>query len=103
MDYAVSILVGVVIIGLSIAVGAVVIPWLKNKGLVWILDILVAAAEKLAENQPIDKKAWVLAQLAAMGVKITPFVEACLEAAVQHLDIAMQQIKGEKGGGRLAE
>ena len=103
MDYVISILVGIVIVVLALAVGAVVIPWLKNKGLLWTLDILVSAAEKLAENQPIDKKAWVLAQLSGLGVKITPFVKACLEAAVKQLDIAMGKIKEEKGGGSLAE
>lgn len=103
MDYVISILVGIVIVALAIAVVAVVFPWLKSKGLMWILDILVSAAEKLAENQPIDKKAWVLAQLSGLGVKTTPFVEACLEAAVKQLDIAMGKIKEEKGGGSLAE
>lgn len=96
MDYAISILVGIVILAFAIAVVAYVFPLLKQKGLMWVMDILVSAAEKLAENQPIDKKAWVLAQLAALGVKITPFVEACLEAAVKHLDIAMEKIKEKK-------
>lgn len=89
MDYFVSGLVGLVIIAIAIAVSTVLIPWLKNKGMMWVLEILVSAAEKLAENHPIDKKAWVIERLEELGLKITPFVDACIESAVKRLDIAI--------------
>lgn len=89
MDYVISILVGIVILAVSMAIVAYVIPWLKRKGLIGVVDVLVEAAEKLAENQPLDKKAWVIAQLVSLGVKVNPFVEACIESAVKRLDIAM--------------
>ena len=89
MEHVISILVGIVIFAASMAIVAYVIPWLKRKGLIGVVDVLVEAAEKLAENQPLDKKAWVIAQLVSLGVKVNPFVEACIESAVKRLDIAM--------------
>ena len=89
MDHVISILVGIVILAVSVAIIAYVIPWLKRKGLIWVVDVLVEAADKLAENQPLDKKAWVVAQLVSLGVKVNPFVEACIESAVKRLDIAI--------------
>ncbi len=103
MDYVISVVIGLVILALAIAIGAYVLPWLKQKGLIGVVDVLVAAAEKMAENQQIDKKAWVLSQLVKLGIKITPFMDACVEAAVKRLDIAMGKIGEGKGGGNLAE
>ncbi len=89
MDYIISIIVGTAILVIAAAITAYVIPWLKDKRLLGTVKTLVEAAEKLAENQPIDKKAWVVAQLTNIGIKVTPFVEAAIESAVKQLDIAM--------------
>ncbi len=89
MDYIISTLIGAAILIVVAAMTAYVIPWLKDKHLLDTVKTLVAAAEKLAENQPIDKKAWVIAQLTNIGVKVTPFVDAAIESAVKQLDIAM--------------
>ncbi len=89
MDYIISIIVGTAILAIAAAFTAYVIPWLKDKRLLGTVKTLVEAAEKLAENQPIDKKAWVVAQLTNIGIKVTPFVEAAIESAVKQLDIAM--------------
>ncbi|MBQ8396721.1 MAG: hypothetical protein IJX53_00805 [Clostridia bacterium] len=89
MDYIISTLIGAAILIITAAVTVYVIPWLKEKHLLGTVKTLVEAAEKLAENQPLDKKAWVVAQLENLGVKVTPFVEAAIESAVKQLDIAM--------------
>lgn len=89
MDYIISTLIGAAILIITAAVTAYVVPWLKEKHLLGTVKTLVEAAEKLAENQPLDKKAWVVAQLENLGVKVTPFVDAAIESAVQQLDIAM--------------
>ena len=89
MDYIISTLIGAAILIITAAVTVYVIPWLKEKHLLGVVKTLVEAAEKLAENQPLEKKAWVVAQLENLGVKVTPFVEAAIESAVKQLDIAM--------------
>ena len=89
MDYIISTLIGAAILIITAAVTVYVIPWLKEKHLLGTVKTLVEAAEKLAENQPLDKKSWVVAQLENLGVKVTPFVEAAIESAVKQLDIAM--------------
>lgn len=89
MDYIISTLIGTAILIITAAVTVYVIPWLKEKHLLGTVKTLVEAAEKLAENQPLDKKAWVVAQLENLGVKVTPFVEAAIESAVKQLDIAV--------------
>lgn len=89
MDTIISTLIGAAVLIVTAAISAYVIPWLKDKHLLATVRTLVEAAEKLAENQPLDKKAWVITQLKILGVKVTPFVEAAIESAVKQLDIAI--------------
>ena len=51
-----------------------VIPWLEEKRLYGTVKKFVEAAEKMAENEKFDKKAWVIRQLEDKNVKITPEV-----------------------------
>ena len=89
MNTIISTLIGAAILIITAAITAYVVPWMKEKHLLGIVKTLVEAAEKLAENQPLDKKAWVVAQLENLGVKVTDFVEAAIESAVIQLDIAI--------------
>lgn len=89
MENIISIIVGAAILIIAAVCTGYVVPMLKNKNLLGVVKTLVEAAEKLAENQPIDKKAWVVAQLENLGVKVTPFVDAAIESAVKQLDIAV--------------
>ena len=68
------------------------IPYLKaklteeqlTKAKMW-LKVFVAAAETAFQNGA-DKKAWVLAQMDALGIHITAEqLDACLEAVVREL------------------
>lgn len=89
METIISTLIGAAILIVTAAITAYVVPWLRERHLLDTVKTLVEAAEKLAENQPLDKKAWVIAQLSGLGIKVTPFVEAAIESAVKQLDIAM--------------
>lgn len=89
MENIISTLIGAAILIATAAISAYVIPWLRDKHLLSTVRTLVEAAEKLAENQPLDKKLWVTTQLKAIGVKITPFIDAAIESAVKQLDIAI--------------
>ena len=93
MDNLISILVGLAILIVSTVITGYVLPLLKQKNLLDKVKVLVEAAEKLAENQPLDKKAWVLAQLQNLGITITPWIEAAIESAVKQLDIAMGKME----------
>ena len=93
MDTIISTLIGAAILIVTAAISAYVVPWLRERHLLDTVKTLVEAAEKLAENQPLDKKAWVIAQLSGLGIKVTPFVEAAIESAVKQLDIAMGVIE----------
>lgn len=71
-----------------------IVPWLKNQGLYDTVKKFVWAAEKLAAAGKLpkeDKKDYVCRMLNAAGVKVTPVVEAMIEAAVEALDIAKQE------------
>lgn len=92
MNTIISTLIGAVILLAAAAITAYAIPWLKERRLLGAVRTLVEAAEKLAENQPLSKKAWVVAQLEQLGVTITPFVDAAIESAVMQLDIAIGQV-----------
>lgn len=72
------------------------IPWLKNKGLYEMVKHFVRAAEKLAQNCELDKKEYVVDCLKRIGVKVTPVVDALIEAAVEELDIAIGKAGKEK-------
>ena len=81
-------LVKIVFAVLGALVGAYLIPWLKEKRLYETVTRLVAAAEKLGDSLPCGKKEYVIDLLEKKGVKVTPIVDALIEAAVQELDIA---------------
>ena len=71
-----------------------IVPWLKNQGLYDTVKKFVWAAEKLAAAGKLpkeNKKGYVCRMLNAAGVKVTPVVEAMIEAAVEALDIAKQE------------
>ena len=73
--------------------GKIVIPWLKEQRVYSLVVKLVRAAEKLAESGAItkeSKKIYVIKLLESRGIKITPSVEAFIEAAVTELDIAIE-------------
>ena len=69
---------------------------LKNKGLYEMVKHFVRAAEKLAQNCELDKKEYVVECLNRIGVKVTPVVDALIEAAVEELDIAIGKAGKEK-------
>lgn len=78
---------------ISALITAYVVPYLKKKNIYDTIKKLVQAAEKLAENANIDKKAWVKAELSRLGVKMTAvtdtLIDAFIESAVKELDIAV--------------
>lgn len=63
----------------------------------------VRAAEKLAQNCELDKKEYVVECLQRIGVKITPVVDALIEAAVEELDIAIGKAGKEKASADDAD
>ncbi len=75
-----------------------VVPWLKEKRLYGIVQHFVEAAEKLAENNRIDKKEYVLNMLKDKGIEITPEIEAYIESAVKKLDLTVNDVVGEITG-----
>ena len=75
-----------------------VVPWLKEKRLYGIVQHFVEAAEKLAENNTIDKKEYVLNMLRDKGIEITPEIEAYIESAVKKLDLTVNDVVGEITG-----
>ena len=75
-----------------------VVPWLKEKRLYGIVQHFVEAAEKLAENNKIDKKEYVLNMLKDKGIEITPEIEAYIESAVKKLDLTVNDVVGEITG-----
>lgn len=72
------------------------VPWLKEKRLYDIVKQFVRAAEKLAANVTLDKKQYVIDCLTDKGIKVTPAVDALIEAAVEELDIAIGKAGKEK-------
>lgn len=85
----IDVIVKIAALVLSTVVTLYVVPWLKEKRLYGTVIKMVEAAEKWNENNPIDKKAWVIAQLTARGIAVSPYVDALIEAAVKELDIAL--------------
>ena len=84
-------IVKIVFIVLSTVVTLYVVPWLKEKRLYDTVQKMVDAAEKWAETNDIDKKEWVISQLESKGIKVSPYVDALIEAAVKELDIALSK------------
>lgn len=69
----------------------VVIPWLEEKRIYGIVKRFVEAAEKLAEKESFDKKAWVIGKLVDKRIKITPEVEAYIETACKEIDMIVKK------------
>lgn len=89
MELWIEVIVKVVFLVLGTVITLYVVPWLKEKRIYDTVVNMVAAAEKWAENNEIDKKAWVIEKLEASGVKVNEHVDALIEAAVKELDIAL--------------
>ena len=86
---------------IGVVFSAIVIPWVKNSVIPWLMEKrvynlvakYVSAAEKLGESGAIDKsekKNYVIELLKSKGVEITPEIEAFIESAVEALDIAIK-------------
>ena len=74
------------------------LPWLKKIGLYKMVQIGVKAAEKLAESgviKKVDKNAKAKEILGMLGIKVTPVIEAMIEAAVKELDTQENKVKDE--------
>lgn len=72
------------------------VPWLKEIGLFARICTYVMAVEKMANAGAIpkvNKKETVLQRLRDRNIKITPHIEALIEAAVQILDILTLKIQ----------
>ncbi len=77
---------------------AVGLPWLKKVGLYKLVQIGVMAAEKLAESgqiHKVDKNAKAKEILGLLGIKVTPVIDAMIEAAVKELDNQENKISNE--------
>lgn len=85
VTYAVKLVFAVV----GVLITYYLVPWLKQKGTYEIVKQFVRAAEKLAQNIELDKKQYVLDCLTSAGIKVTPTIDAFIEAAVEELDIAL--------------
>lgn len=83
----------------SVAVVAVVVPWVKDSLIPWLMEkrlysivvCFVKAVEKLASSGQIEKelkKSHVISLLEAKGVDVDDEVLAMIESAVIDLDIA---------------
>lgn len=73
----------------------IAVPWLKEQRIYSSVRKYVMAAEKLANSGVITKdhkKNYVRKLLVDRGVKITPAVDAMIEAAVEELDLMGQEI-----------
>lgn len=74
------------------------LPWLKKISLYKMVQIGVMAAEKLAESgviKKVDKNAKAKEILGMLGIKVTPMIDAMIEAAVKELDNQENKIKSE--------
>lgn len=73
-------------------IAGTVVPWLKEKRLYGIVKHFVEAAEKLSENNTINKKEYVVHLLESKGIEITDEVEAYIESAVINLDRTVSEM-----------
>lgn len=72
-----------------------IIPWLEEHRLRAMVDRLVHGAEQLANSGQIpkaEKKQYVVDMLKAMGVDVTPEVDAIIEGAVLDLDKTLKEL-----------
>ncbi len=92
LNLCASFLLKLTLAALGALMSAYIIPYLKEKKLYGLLKKLVSAAEKLALSCAIpkeEKKSYVISRLHEYGIKVTPFIEALIEAAVFELDITL--------------
>lgn len=72
-----------------------IIPWFEEHRLRSIVDRLVHGAEQLANSGQLpkaDKKQYVVDMLTAMGIEVTPEVDAIIEGAVLDLDKTLKEL-----------
>lgn len=72
-----------------------IIPWFEEHRLRGMVDSLVHGAEQLANSGQIpkaEKKQYVVDMLKAMGVDVTPEVDAIIEGAVLDLDKTLKEL-----------
>lgn len=88
-------LISLVISGIGVYITYTVVPWLKKLVFFPIVRIFVKGAEKLGETSQIDKtkkKEYVIEGLESIGIKVTPLIDAMIEAAVKELDEQVDNI-----------
>lgn len=86
-------LMRLLIAGVILLASKIVLPWLKEQRIYSTVKKFVCAADKLAQSGTISKeskKNYVIQLLKAKGIKVTPEVEAFIEAAVTELDLAIE-------------
>ncbi|MBQ1212048.1 MAG: hypothetical protein IIX69_01375 [Clostridia bacterium] len=93
MEKLLEMLVELAVSGAALLMAYFVIPWLKEKRLLSVVRKAVEAAEKLSENQSLDKKEYVHRVLERAGIKIDELVEAMIEGCVLELDLMISNIK----------
>ena len=65
------------------------LPLFEKWGLLQTIRTFVRAAEKKGETgviQKINKKAFVVRNLEALGIQMTPLIDSMIEAAVEEID-----------------
>lgn len=85
---------GTLVIGWAFKIA---IPWLKEQRAFSAARKFVKAAHKLAQTGVIpkaNKKNYVLNMMQSCGIKVTPVVDAFVEAAVLELDHLCDEIIG---------
>jgi hypothetical protein len=73
------------------------IPYLKRKGIMWMVQIFVKSAEKQGNTGAIEKerkKEFVIRALEMFGIKRTELIDNMIEAAVEELDKLGMSIVG---------
>ena len=91
-------LVKVIVAGGGFYTVTKIFPWLKQIGLYRFVQIGVLAAEQLAKSgviPKIDKNAKAKEILSLLGIKVTPLIDAMIEAAVNELTNQDSIIKDE--------
>ena len=95
LSFVLEHLISLVISGIGVYITYTVVPWLKKLVFFPIVRIFVKGAEKLGETSQIDKtkkKEYVIEGLESIGIKVTPLIDAMIEAAVKELDEQVELI-----------
>ena len=85
------------------------IPYLKRKGIMWMVQMFVKSAEKQGDTGAIAKerkKEFVIRALEMFGIKRTELIDHMIEAAVEELDKLGTSIVGmidDGSGDQTAE